>query len=137
MKTAACIVLLTLRLFYQPDGTRHAYSPFTSQPATSSHITYPSPVSMLEFTGTIRDEKAILHWVISDNESAYLFEVERSTNGRDYQLAGIVFSSDDLSNATYSFREKAGNSLCSYRLKMVQKDHTAAYSSVVKLGPGV
>ena len=127
IKTAALIILLTARLFYQPAEEKDIVAPFTSPAA----FTIPARISALH--ATLRNDKVVLEWTVDSNESADMFEVEKSSDGKDFKTAALVFGTDIPATASYSFFEKARSSKEKYRIKIVNKDKTAEYSPVVEV----
>ncbi len=90
---------------------------------------------MLDFKGTVKNNKVVLNWVVDENETADLFEVEKSTDGVNFSLAALVFGTDKPAIDTYEFYEKAGNQKMMYRIKIVNKNKKAVYSAVVAINP--
>lgn len=87
-----------------------------------------------KFEGSYAKNKTNLHWSISGNEQMNLFEVERSLDGKAFTTAAIVFTSEDSGDMKYAFKETIkSNSKVYYRIKMVEKDKKATYSSILVL----
>lgn len=89
------------------------------------------PVHVTSFTGKNSASGHNLEWKVSNEENFSRYEVETSTDGRQYTVAGVV----NAENKTdYSF---TGKSLISdhqlYRLKLIDLDGKAEYSSVIRL----
>ncbi len=91
-----------------------------SQPARISH-----------FSGTITKDRVVLNWTIAKNLQADQFEVERSTDGKNFVLAALVFCTDQPDEAEYQFYEKLKKVTYYYRLKIIHKDHTVDYSDTI------
>lgn len=132
IKTIALLTILSLRMAYQPDPSRTGMPPFASHTATVTEFT---PVKILSIEGSISDKKAVLEWEVDDNDKAYLFEVEKSADGIQYSLAAVVFGTDRPERDRYRFYEKPGKGKWMYRVKLVGKNHEAAYSPVIALTP--
>lgn len=132
IKTFALLTILSLRMAYQPDPATNGIAPFTNHTEAAS---LSAPVKILSLKGAVRDKKAVLEWEVEDNDNAYLFEVEKSADGIQYKLAAVVFGSDLPDRAHYSFYEKSGKGKWMYRVKLVGKNHEAAYSPVIALTP--
>ncbi|MBL7747816.1 MAG: hypothetical protein JNM19_10340 [Chitinophagaceae bacterium] len=129
-------LLLTLRLFYQPSATATSPAAFAASPEPSPlPVLHKIPATVLEFKGTVKNNKVILNWVVDENETADLFEVEKSTDGVNFNLAALVFGTDKPAIDTYEFYEKAGNQKMMYRIKIVNKNKKAVYSAVVAINP--
>ena len=88
---------------------------------------------MVSFKGQINNNKVVLQWEVDENETIYQFEVEKSTDGKNFALAALVFSTDKTANDNYMFFEKAGAEKATYRIKMIDKNGKASYSSVLTL----
>lgn len=137
IKTAAFILIIGLRLFYQPSKAQQDIAPFTSHSTAHAASVHIIPVKLIHFTGSVRDNKTQLEWVVEENETAGSFEVEKSTDGQHYSLAAIVFGNDQPQKTYYRFFEKANNQKTLYRIKLVNKNKTALYSPVLEIMPGV
>jgi hypothetical protein len=131
IKYFSLLTILALRLFYQPGASaNHAAVLPAPGPA-------PAAVSiqaqLLEFKGQLKNNKVILNWVVEENETADLFEVEKSTDGLNFKMTALVFGTDKAAIDKYEFYEKAGNQNVKYRIKIVNKNKKAAYSPVVEI----
>jgi len=95
----------------------------------------PLPVSLLSFTAEAAGTGHLVKWVTTSEINTSRFEVQRSANGRDFLTVGNTAPSGGPgSGAAYSFtvaQPWQGNNF--YRLKMVDKDGTIAYSNIVLL----
>ncbi len=131
IKTAALILIIALRLIYQPSEAQTGFAPFSSQPTTRGGISHPA--NLVSINGTIKKNKIILEWVVSKNESADQFEVEKSTDGSNYYTIAFVFGTDQPDTGRYRYSEKAGSQNIMYRVKMIGKDKLATYSPVITL----
>lgn len=134
LKTIAFVSIITTRLIYQPGETKQHIAPFTSQPPLSA-ATILHPARVTSITASVKDNKVMLKWTVGENETADLFEVEKSSDGKNFKTAALVFGSDLPETASYEFFEKAGNSKQQYRVKLVNKNKTAEYSPVVEIAP--
>jgi uncharacterized repeat protein (TIGR01451 family) len=85
------------------------------------------PIKLLNFTATRNNNSNLLQWSTSNETSFSHFEIERSTNGREFIWIGNVTGGTN----TYRFADdKFGNNLNYYRLKMIDKDGRYLYSPV-------
>lgn len=75
--------------------------------------------------------------MVNENETADRFEVEKSTDGKTFTMAGLVFGTDKSETDNYQFYEKAGNKKILYRIKMINKNQQAEYSAVIEINPNV
>jgi hypothetical protein len=89
-------------------------------------------VHFISFTAAKNNDNNItLKWSTSQEINNSHFEIEYSSNGRDWSPIGTVYAVA-VNNAinNYSFTHKSNVSLASYRLKQVDKDGKFEYSSV-------
>ena len=124
------VIIIGLRLAYHPV-TSPAITPFAS-PATTQTTT---PAKLLSVNASVEENKVILDWTVGENETAYQFEVEKSTDGKNFITTALVFGSDKPQTDKYQFFEKAGKYKISYRIKLVNKDQKTEYSPVVQVNP--
>ena len=132
-RTIVFLMIIALRIFYQPDDAQASMAPFTGQPPLSATVSINSSAKLISFTGSFKDNKVFLEWTVDENEAADQFEVERSTDGKSYSLAALVFATDKPKTGKYFFYEKAGSGKTMYRLKMIHKNKKAEYSPVVEV----
>ncbi len=138
IKYISLLSILAFRLFYQPFATEAQIAPFavienrTPLPAPAPLAI---PAQLLDFKGSVKNNKVMLNWAVGENESADLFEVEKSTDGINFKMAALVFGTDKSATAKYEFYEKAGNQKVRYRIKLVNKNKKAEYSPVVEINP--
>lgn len=90
------------------------------------------PVKLSEFVVSKEADAAHLSWATTEEQNSERFEVERSIEGKSWHRLGIVPASGNSSivrNYTYVDASPA-EGINYYRLKMVDKDGTSAYSQV-------
>lgn len=85
------------------------------------------PVKLSSFNASKKnDTKVALNWSTSQELNASHFVVERSTNGKEYDEAGLVFAvGNSNANINYKFTDELRNSKATvlyYRLRMVDMD---------------
>jgi hypothetical protein len=136
-KFTAFIILVALRIAYQPSNEQSDRVPFASPSPLSSSTIFIAPAKLINITGSISNHKVILNWVVGENESADKFEVEKSADGKTFTMAGLVFGTDKPETDNYQFYEKAGHKKILYRIKLINKNRQAEYSSVIEINPGV
>ena len=103
----------------------------TSLPYLSLHIDTPRIVS---FNSIINKKKVSLNWIVTENQQFSQFEVERSTNGKEFVLAALVFSTDSEGMENYYFIEKLKTAKTYYRVKTIAKDGSVNYSKIIIAG---
>ncbi|HUC80161.1 MAG TPA: T9SS type A sorting domain-containing protein, partial [Flavisolibacter sp.] len=95
----------------------------------------PLPVKLLQFSGVAAADKVNLTWNVAANEKGSHFELEKSTDGKNFKTVGLVFTSEKEGTDAYSFTDvTAVAGKVYYRLKMVSKSGAVAYSNVVFFG---
>lgn len=92
-----------------------------------------TPDRMLSFQCSLQNSKAVLAWSITDNEVYKYFEVEKSTNSKDFTTAGIVFTTENAGTENYLFKGATADSITYYRLKLVTKQDQFSYSKIIVL----
>jgi len=100
----------------------------------------PLPVQLTSFTGRYSSGKAQLDWQTSQEMNSDRFELFRSTDGLDFiKVANIKSAGNSNSIRNYNYQDNitgnSGNNVY-YRLKQIDIDGKATFSSVVKLSLG-
>lgn len=134
IKELTLIAIVALRIAYHPADADVA--PFTS-PASNTSTTTTPPAHVINLNGYVNQNRIILNWVVGENETADQFVVEKSSDGKNFSMAALVFGTDQPVTGKYQFYEKAGNHKVTYRIKLVNKDHRTEYSDVVVIHPNV
>jgi hypothetical protein len=99
----------------------------------------PLPVELVYFRGKLRaDGHAVLSWGTASEKNSSYFELQRSTDGRNYSLVQTVAAAGTSTQArNYEQTDPLPLSKVTYyRLLQVDQDGTKNYSSVVPLAPG-
>ncbi len=95
------------------------------------------PITLGDFSGAIRNNAAILKWETYTESASRQFEVERSTNGINFETIDIVASagnSSTLKNYYCTDNSLPKNRQTFYfRLNMVDQDGRSEYSKVLVL----
>lgn len=98
------------------------------------------PVKLIDFVAQFDRNKVNLNWATADETGFSHFVIERSTDGKNFQDVGIVFSAgSDNERQDYKLSDadiKNKNGLLYYRLKIVDVDKEITYSSIriIRLG---
>lgn len=77
----------------------------------------------------------MLNWTVGENETAERFEIEKSSDGKNFTLAALVFGTDKPETGNYRFYEKAGSKKIIYRIKLINKNRETHYSTIVEINP--
>lgn len=93
------------------------------------------PLTLLTFNGKIVNNSSVLTWSTSLEMNSNRFEIEHSTDGRQFKTIGEVDAQGNSSTIIqYSFTDPNTTSNTNfYRLKMIDNDGKYEYSSVLIL----
>ncbi len=114
----------------------NGYDPMTSNTATVT-INYTVgivlPVKFISFQGSLDNNQVSLKWEIAENKNAQRFEVEKSFNGIDFSVAGIVPATGRNGRESYSFANDINSNIkvIYYRLKTFDNNNIAEYSRIL------
>ena len=88
------------------------------------------PLHLLTFTAKRANTANLLNWTTAQEVNTDRFEIERSSNGREFSKIGTV----KAGNTSYSFADNNPvNGANYYRLKMADKDGAFTYSPIRQL----
>lgn len=95
----------------------------------------PLPVSLIDFTGSLRNHEAWLDWKTVYERNTKRFEVERSIDGIIFRKIGVVNAAGNSNSiVSYSFKDKYLISEVNYyRLRMIDIDDKFEYSRVITI----
>lgn len=90
------------------------------------------PVSLVNFSAKKNNASININWA-TDNESGMSkYEVQRSSDGRNFSSIQSVQSRNSVSRTSYSaIDSKPLNGIGYYRLKMIEVDGSATYSKII------
>lgn len=108
----------------------HLAIPFTSNYFTTNGT---KPVEFKDFTCVRKEDRVELNWSIQNNESADRLIIQRSHNGKKFEMAGLVFGTDKSANDQYRFFETSKSRKAYYRIIVVNKDRSVIYSPVIRM----
>ena len=138
IKFTAFIIIVALRITYQPSNAQTDRAPFAGPSPISSGTTFLlHPAKLIHFNGNISNNRVFLQWEVNENETADQFEVEKSTDGKNFTIAALVFGTDKPETGKYWFYEKANTRKFYYRIKMINKNRQSEYSAVIKINPNI
>jgi hypothetical protein len=92
------------------------------------------PIKLTSFSGCLVESKPQLKWSVAENETGEHFEIEKSTDGLNYSVIGVVPVTSKIGAESYVYSENiilAGGAY--YRIKVVNKDATMAYTKFISL----
>ena len=91
-----------------------------------------TPLTLLDFSGSVQGNSAVLSWSTSNDINTSHFEIESSNNGVIFNKTGRVNALFQLSQ--YTFTDPLYfQGIFYYRLKMVDKDCACNYSNIIML----
>ena len=93
------------------------------------------PVKLINFSIEEKNEKNLLQWKTVTESNSSHFNIERSSNGQDYEAIGRVTASGfSSSEINYNFTDAAPlTGINYYRLAMIDKDNSKEYSGIVSI----
>ena len=106
---------------------------FYGEVATTVEPCIALPVELTQFKGAADGCNVNLSWSSSSEENFSHYELERSNNGRTFELAESVNASGSAGGGNYFFTDKKADLDNYYRLKMIDYDLTYEYSKIIQV----
>jgi hypothetical protein len=101
-----------------------SFSPFT----IGHYYVIILPVQLLSFSAKLQNSDALLNWEIADGMDLNHFEIEHSTDGRNFKKLSMI---NPHENNSYEYLHKdPGPGIHYYRLRIVEKDGTQRFSGI-------
>ncbi|MBK6265170.1 T9SS type A sorting domain-containing protein [Marivirga sp. S37H4] len=96
------------------------------------------PIELKTFTASMSNHNVQLDWITAKEENFSHFELERSTDQKNFEAFGIVQGlGESMSDVSYAFTDSdAPYGIVYYRLKAVDIDDTFEYSPVISIENG-
>jgi uncharacterized repeat protein (TIGR03803 family) len=92
------------------------------------------PVTLVSFDAIKQDQKVKLNWATENEINFASFEIERSSNARDFNIIATVPAKGNFSGASYTITDtKPLASQNYYRLRSVDKNGQFTYSNIIKI----
>jgi hypothetical protein len=97
------------------------------------------PVKLSNFAATLLDNQVQLNWQTAQEQNSSHFEIERSANGRNFDVIGRVNALGNSNTiANYTLNDKLNTAIIAspnvyYRLKSVDIDGTFSYSKIISI----
>jgi N-acetylneuraminic acid mutarotase len=102
-----------------------------------SNVLITLPLHLLEFNGRLQNGNALLNWKTENEQNTSFFEIERSTDGRNYTAVGNIVASNQPGFHNYDYADDnvtaLGVPVVYYRLKQKDTDGRFTYSRIVAL----
>jgi hypothetical protein len=98
---------------------------------------WPLETGITQFKGLLKNQTVDLSWTTTDNHNTKLFEVERSSDGKNFYTIGTVDKTAPGSSiGNYSFADNASDfrtPFIYYRLRITYNTGVVKYSNLVKV----
>jgi hypothetical protein len=92
------------------------------------------PVRFTGFQATATSNHTQLKWYIADNETGKQFEIEKSSDGKNFALAAVVLSTLKSGSEEYNFKDALPEGKTFYRIKLTDKNNKTSYSNTLVVG---
>ena len=89
------------------------------------------PVKLISFNGNMNNGTTRLEWAVASNEQAYKYEIEKSADGKNFEIAGLISPTDRSGNENYTYQDESGSDKIYYRLKITDKSSVVTYSRIL------
>ncbi len=104
----------------------------------SNDTSNPLPVELVEFTGRNTANGVQLTWRTASEQNNAGFEVERKSQGADWNTLGFVRGRGTTTEAqSYSFLDRTASGKVQYRLKQLDFDGQFEYSNIIEVDAGL
>ncbi len=95
------------------------------------------PVDLIAFEGRGEDCNVRLYWEVASEDNFSHYEIEKSTNGTNFDFIKIVNANGDVfGSAYYQHLDRTAYEKNYYRLKMVDLDGSYEYSETIIINTG-
>jgi hypothetical protein len=92
------------------------------------------PTNILNFNGTVENSVIKLQWKLSGDEQGSEFQVEKSSDGKNFTTIGSVSEPNNRGMGDYSFNGvQQKEPIAFYRLQRISKGQATFYSCVIEL----
>jgi hypothetical protein len=91
------------------------------------------PVRFTSYQAVRSGNNYELKWTVADNESGKQFIIEKSTDGKNFTIAGNIYATQSTGNEQYRFTDAANLSKAFYRVKLVTITNAISYSGTLLL----
>ncbi|MGB8191062.1 MAG: FG-GAP-like repeat-containing protein [Chitinophagaceae bacterium] len=97
------------------------------------------PVNLVSFTAVRQGSAALLQWSTTREVMTDHFELQRSTDGRNFTTISNITAAGNSGNIrTYTYKDQPGGaSLYYYRIRIVDRDGNFVYSNIIRLHSAV
>jgi hypothetical protein len=95
------------------------------------------PVRFTGFQAVTTSNHAELKWYVADNETGKQFEIEKSSDGKNFYSAAVIFSTSKSGSEEYIYHDAMANTRIFYRIKLVDKNNKISYSNALAVGNSI
>jgi hypothetical protein len=123
---------VSVQINVQPDAVSNAAGEGKDNNQESTIMSTVLPVTLVSFNAVKEGSTANLNWATTAETNSDFFEVQHSLNAKNWSVLGSVKSHGEsavLRNYSYPHATPS-NGTNYYRLRMVDKDQTYAYSTI-------
>jgi predicted extracellular nuclease len=107
---------------------------FTTAAANPRNSAIILPVSLLSFTVSTKNNNIVFNWKTATETNTNRFEIEQSTNGKDFTTIATVAAAGNSSvEKSYAYTGNINPVTTYYRLKMIDADGKSTTSAIVKI----
>lgn len=122
---------LTVRLYFSCSSTGTPRYAMIKNVTVKGEALSPLPLSLISFTGSYNGEAVKLLWKTVNESAMNYFEIERSSNGKDFAAIGKVNAMNASIN-NYEFTDMSPLTGTNYyRLKVIGKSGEINYSKII------
>ncbi len=136
VKVKACSAFTTTNDIINIAEAKATNEPAVRDTAVTSTSCGVTPISLLDFKGSIRNTSdAVLTWTVSSESSTEVYEIERSKDGIHYEKIGIMKAKGTGGINNYTFWDlglSEGNNY--YRLQLIGTSVVKSKSIVLQVG---
>jgi len=113
-------------------GPVSSFSPFSFGSTNMDPLANPLPIELISFTATAKSKTVQLDWRTASELNNAFFEIERSSNGREFENIGkVAGAGTSLVALDYQYLDESPlNGWNYYRLRQVDFDGQFSYSPV-------
>lgn len=88
------------------------------------------PMQLQKFSAKLVNNKVELSWAVAENEAGRYFEIQASADGRNFSVAGMIFTDSKSGTQVYHFSETFTGNDTYYRIRLVNASHAESYSKI-------
>ncbi len=93
------------------------------------------PIQLKQLQGSVVNNQNLLQWTVLENENGSYFEVQKSSDGKNFTTAGIVANTSKEGEEAYQYKDAIQSNIYYYRIKAINKNQSLSYSKIIVLKP--